>query len=69
MHTESLSENKYDTFLSKVQLKDSYSSISVVCVSISQDKASLSILNTVRNRKKKKNKIKHFFKEFTVEPG
>ena len=38
-----------DTFLSKVQLKDTYGSVSVVCVSISQDKASLSIVNSVRN--------------------
>ena len=60
--------NTTDTFLSKVHLKDTYSSICVVCVSISQDKASLSILNSVRNRKKKNNKIKQFFKNLPWNP-
>ena len=57
-----------DTFLSKVQLKDTYSRISVVCVSIIQYKASLSILNAVRNRKLEKNKIKHFLKKLPWNP-
>ena len=60
--------NTTDTFLSKVHLKDTYSSICVVCVSISQDKASLSILNSERNRKKKNNKIKQFLKNLPWNP-